>query len=85
MLGDTKHKKPIFFIKDFFLTIVPKNVFLFFFYNLKKGKDISILWSAYYVINIIYCIIQAVKHYINCIYDSWGSYSQWGETGWWQW
>ena len=40
----------------------------FFFYNLKKGKDISILWNAYSVIYIIYCIIQAVKHYTNCIY-----------------
>ena len=39
-----------------------------FFYNLKKLKDISILWSAYSVIHIIYCIIQAVKHYMNCIY-----------------
>ena len=32
------------------------------FYYLKKGKDISILWNAYSVIHIIYCIIQAVKH-----------------------
>ena len=39
-----------------------------FFYNLKKGKDISILCSAYSVIHIIYCIIQAVKHYMNCVY-----------------
>ena len=38
------------------------------FYSLKKGKDVSILWSAYSVIHIIYCIIQAVKHYMNCIY-----------------
>ena len=40
----------------------------FIVYNLNKGKDISILWSAYSVIHIIYCIIQAVKHYVNCIY-----------------
>ena len=47
----------------------PKKTFFFFnFYNLKKGKDISILWSAYSVIHIIYLIIQAVKHYMNCIY-----------------
>ena len=44
-------------------------MFIFFiFYHLKKGKDILILWSAYSVIHIIYCIIQAVKHYMNCIY-----------------
>ena len=36
------------------------------FYNLKKGKDISILWRSNSVIHIIYCIIQAVKHYMNC-------------------
>ena len=45
-----------------------KKTFSFFFYNLKRGKDISILWSAYSVIHIIYCIIEAVKHYMNCIY-----------------
>ena len=54
----------------FFKTIVQKlMVFnIFNFYNLKKGKDFSILWSAYSIIHIIYCIILAVKHYINCIY-----------------
>ena len=41
-----------------------------FFLNLKKIKIILILWSAYSVIHIIYCIIQAVKHYMNYIYDS---------------
>ena len=55
----------------FFLNIVQKNGFndyFFIFCNLKKGKDISILWSAYSVNHIIHCIIQAVKHYINFIY-----------------
>ena len=50
------------------------------FYNLKKGKDIWILWSSYSVIHIIHCIMHAVKHYTNCIYDSRGCQSQWGET-----
>ena len=44
------------------------NFYFFIFYNLKKGKDISILWSAYSVIHIIYYLIQAVKYYLNCIY-----------------
>ena len=55
----------------FFKTIVQKNRFLmcfFIFYNLNKGKYILLLWSAYSVIHIIYFIIQAVKHYMNCIY-----------------
>ena len=39
-----------------------------FFYNLYKVKNISILWSAYSVIHIIYCITEAVKHYMNFIY-----------------
>ena len=44
-------------------------MFLFFiFYNLKKGKDISILWIAYSVIHIIYCIIQAVLYTCSIIY-----------------
>ena len=65
-------KKTRFFNnKTFFLKPSSKkmvfNVF-FYFYNLKKGKDISILWTAYSVVHIIYCIIQAVKHYMNCIY-----------------
>ena len=41
---------------------------IFIFYNLNKGKDISIVWSACSVFHNIYCIIQAVKHYMNCIY-----------------
>ena len=43
-------------------------MFIFHFLQLMKGKDISILLSAYSVIHIIYCIIQTVKHYMNCIY-----------------
>ena len=42
--------------------------FSFLHYNLKKLKDILILWSAYSVVHIIHCIIQAVKHYMNYIY-----------------
>ena len=52
-------------------TLLKKMVFnvYFYFLNLKKGKDISILWIfQYYVIHIIYCIIQALKHYMNCIH-----------------
>ena len=44
---------------------------MFFFiiiYNFKKGKYISMFWSAYSIIHIIYCIMQAVKHYMNCMY-----------------
>ena len=69
-------KKTLFFLnrKQFFLNIIKKKkVFNIFFYNLKKSKDISILWSAYSVIHIIYCTIQAVKHYMNCIYIDSGS------------
>ena len=44
-------------------------MFIFYFLQFKKkGKDISILYSAYSVIHIIYCIMHAVKHYMNCIY-----------------
>ena len=32
-----------------------------YFFLQFKGKDISILWSAYSVIHITYCIIQAEK------------------------
>ena len=68
----SKKKTLVFLIKNlffFFKNHRPKNWFLmFFFYNLKKGKYISLLWSAYSGIHIIYCIIQAVKHYMNCIY-----------------
>ena len=70
--GVMQSKKTHWFllIKNVFSkTIVQKYCFLMYiFYNLKKGKDISILWSVYSVIHIIYCIIQAVKHYMNCIY-----------------
>ena len=59
IFSDAKQKK------TFFLN---KKVLFFIFYNLKKGKDISILWRVYSVIHIICCIIQAVKHYMNCIY-----------------
>ena len=52
----------------FKLSSKKKRFFMFIFYNLKKGKNISILWSAYSVIHIIYCIIRAVKRYMNCIY-----------------
>ena len=68
----SKKKHIAFFLrKTIKKTLSKKNDFKCFFlifYNLKKGKDISILWSAYSVIHIIYCIIQAVKHYMNCIY-----------------
>ena len=43
-------------------------MFIFIFYHLKKGKYISILWSAYSVIHIIYCIIQAANHHMNSIH-----------------
>ena len=69
--SDAKQKKStfVFLIIFFYLNHRPKKTFLFFiFYNLKKLKDISILSSASSVIHIIYCIIQAVKHYMNCIY-----------------
>ena len=58
------NKKPFFFRKP----LSKKNVLNVFFYNLKKGKYILILRSAYSVIHVIYYIIQAVKHYIYCIY-----------------
>ena len=63
-------KKNCFFNKILVFLNLKKwfSTFFFNFYNLKKGKDISILWSAYSIIHIIYCIIQAVKHYMNCIY-----------------
>ena len=54
--------------KKLFLNHHPKKLFFFFFFNLKKGKDSSILWSAYSVIHIICFIIPAVKHYMDCIY-----------------
>ena len=65
-------KKTRFFNKKtfFFLNERPKkngfSSFFHIFYDLKKLKDISILWNAYSVIHIIYCII--VKHYMNYIY-----------------
>ena len=65
--SDANRKKTFSLIIFFLTTIIKKNNF---FYNLKKGKYISIPWCAYSVIHIIYCIIQAVKHYMNCIYDS---------------
>ena len=43
-------------------------MFFFIFNNLKKGKDISILWSAYSVIHIIYYLIQAVKQHELYLY-----------------
>ena len=73
--SDAEQKKHVFFYKKKNIkkkNIVQKklvfNVFISIFYNLKKGKYISILWSAYSVIHILYCIIQAVQHYMNCIY-----------------
>ena len=64
ILSGAKKKNTVFFSNIIFF----KPSSIFFFYNLNKGKDISILWNAYSVIHIIYCTIQAVKHYMNCIY-----------------
>ena len=68
--SDAKQKNTFFLKKTLFKKKHhPKKwCLMFIFYNSKKGKDISILWSAYSVIHIIYCMIQAVKHYMNCIY-----------------
>ena len=66
----TSHKEENSIVKWIKKIGPENNVFNVFFYNLKKGKDNSLLWSAcaYSVIHIICYIIQAVKHCMNCIY-----------------
>ena len=62
--SDANKKNTCFFYIIFF-NHVQKNLLFFIFYILefKERKDISILWSAYSVIDNTGC-----KHYMNCIY-----------------
>ena len=70
IVSDAKPQKTFFFYKkSCFLKPSSKKTFFYFdFLQFKENKDISILWSAYSVIHIIYCIVQAAKQYMNCIY-----------------